>query len=228
MKFNPKKCYVISAKRSGTKSQFRYDLCKHIMKEVATNPYLGVLLSNDGSFTTHIDSTCAKASRALRFLSRNLKACPEKLKTLAFNSMCRSTLEYAAPIWDPYQTTDMKKFDKIQRREARFVTRNYSRQTRGEQIVKDLKWEDLSTRRYHSRLIQFYQIINKQVAIPFIENQFIVPGSRGRFHALTHKHIGYKYSYYPQTIRDWNCLPDKTRSSPSLKIFKSRLVELSR
>ena len=113
-------------------------------------------------------------------------------------------------------------------RGARFVTRNYSRSTRGEQIVKDLKWEDLSTRRYHSRLILFYQIINKQVAIPFVENQFIVPSSRGRFHALTHKHIGYKHSYYPQTIRDWNCLPDKTRSSPSLEIFKSRLGELSR
>ena len=127
--FSPKKCYVISAKRSGTRSQFRFDLCKHILKEVATNPYLGVLLSNDGSFTTHIDSTCAKVSRTLGFLSRNLKACPEKLKTLAFNSMCRSTLKYAAPIWDPYQTTDMKKFDKIQRRGARFVTRNYSRST---------------------------------------------------------------------------------------------------
>ena len=161
MKFNPKKCYVISAKRSGTRFQFRFDLCKHILKEVATNPYLGVLLSNDGAFTTHIDSTCAKASRTLGFLSRNLKACPENLKTLAFNSMCRSTLEYAAPIWDPYQTTDMKKFDKIQRRGARFVTRNYSRSTRGEQIVKDLTWEDLSTRRYHSCLILFYQIINK-------------------------------------------------------------------
>ena len=127
MKFNSKKCYVISAKRSGTKSQFRYDLCKHILKELATNPYLGVLLSNDGAFTTHIYSTCAKANRTLGFLSRSLKACPENLKTLAFNSMCRSTPEYAAPIWDPYQTTDMKKFDKIQRRGARFVTRNYSR-----------------------------------------------------------------------------------------------------
>ena len=121
------------------------------------------------------------------------------------NAMCRSTLEYAAPIWDPYQTTDMKKFDKIQRHGARFVTRNYSRSTWGEQIVKDLKWEDLSTRRYHSRLILFYHI-NKQVAIPFVKNQFIVPGSRGRFHAHTLKHIGYKHSYYPQTIRDWNYL----------------------
>ena len=109
MKFNPKKCYIISAKLSGTRSQFWFDL---LLKEVVTNPYLGVLLSNDGSFTTHIDSACAKASRTLGFLSRNWKACPEKLKTLAFNSICRSTLEYAAPIWDPYQTTDMKKFDK--------------------------------------------------------------------------------------------------------------------
>ena len=129
MKFNPKKWYIISAKRSDTKSHFQYDLCKHILKEVATNPYLGVLLSNDGSFTTHIDSTCAKASRILGFLSKNLKACPEKLETLAFNSMCRSTLEYAAPIWDPYNTTDMQKLDKIQRHGARFVTRNYSRST---------------------------------------------------------------------------------------------------
>ena len=142
--------------------------------------------------------------------------------------MCRSNVEYAAPIWDPYQTTDIKKFDKIQRRGARLITRNYSRSTRGEQIVKDLNGEDLSTRRYHSHLILFYQIIKKQVAIPYIENQFIVPGSRGRFHAFTHKHIGYKHSYYPQTIRDWNCLPDTTRSSPSLEIFKSRLGELSR
>ena len=187
-----------------------------------------MLLSNDGSFTTYIDSTCAKASRTLWFLSRNLRTCPEKLKTLDFNSMRMSTLEYAAPIWDPYQTKDMKKLDKIQHRGTRFVTRNYSRSTRGEQIVKELKWEDLSTRRYHSHLILFCQIINKQVAIPFVENQFIVPGSRGRFHALTHKHIGYKHSYYPQTIRDWNCLPDKTRSGPSLEIFKSRLGELSR
>ena len=139
--------------------------------------------------------------------------------------MCRSTLEYAAPIWDSYQNTDMKKFDKIQCCGARFVTRNYSRSTRGEQIVKDLKWEDLSTRRYHSRLILFYQIINKQVAIPFVKNQFIVPSSRGRFHELTHKHIGYKHSYYPQTIRDWNCLPDKTKSSPSLEIFNPETGE---
>ena len=127
MKFNPKKCYVISAKRSGTKSQFWYDLCKHILKEVATNPYLGVLLSNDGAFTTHIDSTCAKASRTLGFLSRNLKACPEnpglQLHVQVNPGVCR------APIWDPYQTTDMKKFDKIQRRGASFVTRNYSRST---------------------------------------------------------------------------------------------------
>ena len=140
--------------------------------ELATNPYLEVLLSNDDSFSTHIDSTYAKASRTLGFLSRNLKACPEKLKTLAFNSMCRSTMEYAAPTWDAYHTTDMKKFDKIQCCGTWFVTRNYGRSTRGEQIVKDLKWEDLSTRRYNSRLILFYQIINKQVAIPFVENQF--------------------------------------------------------
>ena len=131
--------------------------------------------------------------------------------------MCRSTLEYDTPIWDPYQTTDMKKFDKIQCRGARFVTRNYSRSTWGEQIVKDLQWEDLSSRRYHSRLILFYQIINKQMAIPFVENQFIVPGSRGRFHALTHKHIGYKHSYYPQTIRDWNCLPTRPGAAPAWK-----------
>ena len=131
--------------------------------------------------------------------------------------MCRSTLAYAAPIWDPYQTTDMKKFDKIQSRGARFVTRNYSRSTRGEQIVKDLQWEDLSTRRYHSRLILFYQIINNKWLSHSSKTISLSPVPRGRFQVLTHKHIGYKHSYYPQTIRDWNCLPTRPGAAPAWK-----------
>ena len=143
MRFNPKKCYVISSKRSGTKSSYGYDLCDHLLKVVPTNPYLGVLLSETNTFTSHIDNVCSKASRTLGFLSRNLKSCPAELRKLAYTSMCRSTLEYASQVWDPYRKEDKDKLKKVQSKAARFVTRNYRRLASPTEMAKDLNWDTL-------------------------------------------------------------------------------------
>ena len=68
---------------------------------------------------------------------------------------------------------------------------------------------------------------NKQTSsYPIRRKPFYCPRSRGRFHVLTHKHIGYKL--LPTNHKRLELHPDKTRSSPSLEIFKSRLGELSR
>ena len=61
MKFNPSKCYILSAKRAGEKSIHFYSLCNQVLSSVSTNPYLGVLLSEDMSFSKHISNICAKS-----------------------------------------------------------------------------------------------------------------------------------------------------------------------
>ncbi len=225
MRFNAKKCYVLSAKRSGTRSTFRYTLCGQVLKTVPTNPYLGVELSSDLTFKAHIQKICAKSSRTLGFLCRNLRGCPQELRELAYNSMCRSTLEYASQIWDPYLVEEIKKIEKIQRRAARFVKQDFRQKSSVTKMMQDLKWESLESRRRQSRLALLYQIINQEIAVPFEDNPHLQPGCRGKFVHQDHKYRAFKESFYPRTIRDWNKLPESTKDSPSLATFKDRLKQ---
>ena len=76
MRFNPCKCYILSMKRAGVKSAiYFYTLCGQVLESVTNNPYLGVISTDDFSFSTHVRQVCAKASRTLDFLRRNLRNC---------------------------------------------------------------------------------------------------------------------------------------------------------
>ena len=153
-------------KRTDNKSIYFYTLCGQVLQSVTTNPYLGVIFSEDLSFTVHIRNICAKASRTLGFLKRNLKSCPAPFKETAYISMCRSVLEYASPIWDLFLEGDKDQIEKIQRKAARFVTGDFRQRSSVTQMMKELTWEPLAERRTEARLILMYQIINGEVAVP--------------------------------------------------------------
>ncbi|VDI82082.1 Hypothetical predicted protein [Mytilus galloprovincialis] len=51
MRFNSKKCYVLSIKN---KSQKMYSLDGHVLQQVQHNPFLGLHISEDLKWTTHI------------------------------------------------------------------------------------------------------------------------------------------------------------------------------
>ena len=63
MRFNPIKCYVMRLSRSKSPILKPYVLCDHQLQEHTTNPYLGVLLSNDGKWGPHINSICKNLRR---------------------------------------------------------------------------------------------------------------------------------------------------------------------
>ena len=121
------------------------------MQVVPDTHYLGVLLSEDMSFTPHISTTCLKASRTIGFLMRNLRNCPQKRRETAYKTMCRPILEYAAPVWDPFLMGDIKKMEKIQRKGARFVKNDYRRTVSVTEILQTLEWGPLQERRRKAR-----------------------------------------------------------------------------
>ena len=90
MKFNATKCYLMSITTYTTPLHYRYTLDNHIHKQVTNNPYLGVLISDNGKWNNHIDKT-----------RRNLRRCNSNFKGIAYKSLIRSSLEYAAIVWDP-------------------------------------------------------------------------------------------------------------------------------
>ena len=93
-----------------------YQLCGEILKTVNNTTYLGINISNDLKWATHIKDICSKASSRLGFIRRNLQHCPLTTRKNAYLALVRSSLEYGAAIWDPYFKSDIDMIDKIQSR----------------------------------------------------------------------------------------------------------------
>ena len=77
--------------------------------------YLGVLSSNDLSWSPHVDSTAHRANQKLGFICPNLIGSPITSKYLTYTSLVRSGMEYAASIWDPVSKGDIRKLEMVQR-----------------------------------------------------------------------------------------------------------------
>ena len=106
-----------------TKAHY-YSVNNHVLQQVDSSPYLGVTITHDLKWTTHIKNITRKTSCTLGFLRRNLRFCPSSCRKTAYISLVYSTLEYSAVVWDPSQLTDIDKLENIQKRAARFITQN--------------------------------------------------------------------------------------------------------
>ena len=148
------------------------------------------------------------------------------MKEAAYKSMVRLILEYGSTVWDPHCNGLNDKLENVQKRAARFVTRNYSYETGSMTGILEELWhsgriemETLQKRRKDNRLILLYTGLKGKVRIPTDD----IPKNRRcrNQHSLvfqipTARKDAYKKSFFPQTIRDWNVLPDSLISSAEL------------
>ena len=101
-------------------------------------------------------------------------------------------------------------------------------------MITELGWKDLADRRKDNRLSLLYKIVNDEVNID--SDDTLVPISREtrlrdddkKFQTIFAHLDGYKYSFYPRTIKDWNQLPASTINAPSIETFKRKLKAPSR
>ena len=99
----------------------------------------------------HVHNISAKATRVLNFIRHNIYRCTPEVKALAYTSLIRPHLEYASS-WDPYTTRDSHQLDKVQRRTARFVKRNYRQTASVSELISELRWQSLEDRRKNARM----------------------------------------------------------------------------
>ena len=145
----------------------------------------------------------------------------QNVKEAAYKGMVRPILEYGSSVWDPHPDKLKKELEKVQNRAARFVTRNYDYETGSMTgILGQLKWESLKKRRKDNRLILLYKGLKGKAKIPTDD---LIPKTRhGRnqhslaFQIPSASKDVYMYSFFPQTIRDWNDLPESLISSSEL------------
>ena len=194
-------------KKTLNKIQASYTLEGTVLENVDNIKYLGVTITNELKWNTHVSNICTKANRTLGFLRRTLFSCPQNVKEAAYKGMVRPILEYGSSVWDPHPDKLQEELEKVQNRAARFVTRNYVYETGSMTgILGQLKWESLKKRRKDNRLILLYKGLNGKARIPTDD---LIPKTRcGRNQIPSASKDVYQYSFFPQTIRDWNDLPD--------------------
>ena len=221
MRFQPVKCNMMQLTNKHNKIQASYTLEGTVLENVDGIKYLGVTITSDLKWNSHIRNVCSKANRTLGFLRRNMFSCPKDVKGAAYKSMVRPILEYGSTVWDPHYNGLNDELENVQKRAARFVTRNYSYETGSMTgILEELKWETLQKRRKDNRLILLYKGLKGKARIP--TDDLIPKNRRCRnqhslvFQIPTASKDAYLKSFFPQTIRDWNVLPDSLISSAEL------------
>ncbi len=231
MAFHPQKCTVnhISTKRHPTQTD--YILHGHTLQQESASKYLGVTISSNLKWDRHISNTTSKANRTLGFLRRNLKGCSTKVRSLAYQTMIRPTLQYATTAWNPHTATLKQQLEKVQRRAARFTMRQYQDRDPGSvtKLLTTLGWAPLETRRTKASLIMLYKIRHNLIDIP-AQHYLTAGDTRTRnihkIKVLTATKNQYKYSFFPRTAIQWNRLPTPILSTTTLESFRAALDTL--
>ena len=224
MEFNSSKCFVLTTTLKTKPSKFTYILSGQPLEVVKSHPYLGVTFDNKHSWVPHINSTVAKATRSLNYLSRNLHNCSPHVKEFAYNLYVRPQLEYASSVWSPQTVTGKNKIEKIQARAGRFVTSRFKRTDSKTEILRSLNWSPLENRRNITDIIICHKILHNKLEVP-TEHIFTPHTSNTRSNSQQFQNLvsyvdAYKNSYFPRTITNWNKLPEFITSIEGEERFK--------
>ena len=165
MRFQPVKCNMMQLTRKRIKKiHASYTLEGTNLENVESIKYLGVTITSDLRWNTHVSNVCTKANRTLGFLRRNLYSGPQEVKEAAYKGLVRPVLDYGSSVWDPPGVVLHEELESVQKRAARIVTGNYNYETGSMTgILGQLKWKSLKKRRKDNRLILLYKGLKGKV-----------------------------------------------------------------
>ena len=102
MRFQPVKCNMTQLTRKRIKKMLHasYTLEGTDLENVESNKYLGVTITSDLRWNTHVSNVCTKTNRTLGFLRRDLYSCPQEVKKTAYKGVVCQVLDYGSSVWD--------------------------------------------------------------------------------------------------------------------------------
>ena len=119
---------------------------------------LGVFVSSDLKWTTHVSNIASRANKVLGMLVKNFNFPDVDLWKQLYISLVRPHLDFASSVQNPYRQGDIIILEKVQRRASKIPTK-----------LKDLPYEErlkiwgitsLQERNTRGYLIQTYKIVN--------------------------------------------------------------------
>ena len=122
---------------------------------------LGVLVSNNFLFESHINQIAQKANLKCSWILSVFHCREETMLLTLFKSLVLGILEYSSPLWSPNRVQDIAKLESVQRR---FTSKILSIQhlSYGERL-QHLKLMSLQRRRERYQIIYLWKVMNEKV-----------------------------------------------------------------
>ena len=122
LKVSTSKCEVLTVTGKGHPFRYDYKLNNNSLKNVTQVRDLGVTISPDLTWDTHINTILTKANRMLAFLRRNsVMSFTTDHRKLLYLRFLRSYIGYASEVWAPTTIGSMTKLESLQRRGTKFI-----------------------------------------------------------------------------------------------------------
>ena len=87
MRFQPVKCSIMQITPNRIK-KINVSLEETVLDILEKIKSLGITITNDLKWNTHVSNICTKANRTIGFLRHNLVACPQDVKESAHMDWC--------------------------------------------------------------------------------------------------------------------------------------------
>ena len=225
---NERKTFSMTCSRSHNLKQIPIFLKNTRVSESKVHKHLGVILSSDCTWTSHLDNVYVKAMKRVDCL-RGLKfILSRRSLEKMYLVFIRPLLEYGDIVWDNCSIACSDKLEKVQLAAARVVTGGV-KTTSNRLLYKETQWEMLQDRREKHKLTHFFKIVNGMTP-GYLRDR--IPEVIATGHNTRHSQEiplifcqseKRRKSFFPSTIQSWRNLDEETRNSESIRTFKTRL-----
>ena len=228
MTLNTTKCkfMFVSRKKKHSMPNFTISLNGLPLETITTFKYLGVLLSSDLSWSSHVHKICSKARQLLGLIYRRFyRHSNEQTLRQLYISLVLPHLEYASSVWSPHLQKDIALLEKTQHFAVKLCTKQWD--SNYYELLDKLQLPTLTHRRLHNDLCLLYKIIHGLMYFP---PNVITPSTRVThtthplllFQPFAHTDA-YRHAFVPRSISVWNSLPNCLVSLSSFTTFKRSL-----
>ena len=190
---------------------------------------LGVIISDDLSWTRQIGNICNKARQMGAWVFSVFSTRSTEVLLTLYKSLVRCHLEYCSPLWNPHKVSDIQQLEGVQRsftskicglRDLHYWDRLkqlslMSLQRRRERYIVIHMWKLYNDRSSNDLQIKFHE--HKRHGV-LAEVPALKRGCKTRHSTL------YENSFRVLGPRLWNCIPKQIRSSLILESFKEHLT----
>jgi hypothetical protein len=228
LQFNAEKCSVLHV--GSTNPRLPYHIAGTEIATVETQRDLGITVSSDWKFSTHVANISANARQTLGCIRRTFVSRRPEILVPLFRSLVIPKLEFSPCAFDVYLQKDKDELEKVFRLFVKMFP--HLRGLSFDQKLKQLRLESPVKRREDHDLRQFHAIFvgEGRCGIQFDDFFKLREGkaSLRNYHpnnvAVPRTHVNARtHSFVPRSCLLWNDIPSRMKEEPSPKIFKDIL-----